>query len=339
MKAVGLYKYLPIEHEESLVEVNVERPVPHQKDLLVKIEAISINPVDVKVRAPKDKQEDTPKILGWDASGIVEEVGPDCTLFKPGDTVYYSGSITRPGTYSEYHLVDERIVGSKPKSLTFAESAALPLTAITAWEGLFDRLGIDLNKKNENEQKSILIIGGAGGVGSVAVQLAKLAGLKVIATASRKESKQWVQELGADEVINHHQSFLPQIQEIGLDHVDYIFCLNNTDQHWDNMGEAIVPQGRICSIVENNEPLDLNVLKSKSVTFVWEFMFTRSMYQTKDLVKQHDLLTKLSQLIDEDKVRTTLTECFSPLNAVNLRKAHNLVETGRMIGKVVVKNG
>ncbi len=336
MKAIGLYRYLPINHEESLVEINLDKPIPSGKDLLVKIKAISINPVDVKVRAPKDKQEETPKILGWDACGVVETVGSDCTLFKPGDEIYYSGSITRPGTYSEYHLVDERIVGMKPQSLTFAEAAALPLTSITAWEGLFDRLGIELHKNNE--KKTILIIGGAGGVGSVAIQLAKLAGLTVIATASRDESRKWVKELGADYIINHHQPFSAQIQEVGLDKVDYIFCLNNTDQHWESMGEVIVPQGKICSIVENTKPLDLNVLKSKSATFVWEFMFTRSMYQTSDMSKQHELLTKLSQLIDKGKVRTTLKESITPINADNLRKAHQMVETGKMIGKVVLEN-
>lgn len=338
MKAIGLYNYLPIEHEESLVEVTLEKPVPAHKDLLVKIKAVSINPVDVKVRAPKNKKEETPKILGWDACGVVEETGSDCTLFQPGDEVYYAGSITRPGAYSEYHLVDERIVAKKPESLNFAEAAALPLTAITAWEGLFDRLKIDLNNKKENETKKILIIGGAGGVGSIAIQLAKLAGLITVATASREESKNWVKELGADYVINHHQPFLTQIQEYGFNAVDYIFCLNNTDLHWLNMAEVIIPQGEICSIVENSEPLDLNVLKSKSVTFVWEFMFTRSMYQTPDMEKQHELLTKLSRLIDAGKVQTTLKQKLSPINAANLRKAHALVETGKMIGKVVVES-
>ncbi|WP_208587036.1 zinc-binding alcohol dehydrogenase family protein [Gracilibacillus suaedae] len=336
MKAVGLYNYLPIHHKESLLDVNIERPVPADRDMLVKIKAISVNPVDVKVRAPKDKKEEAPKILGWDACGVVEEIGNNCTLFKPGDEVYYSGSISRPGSYSEYHLVDERIAAKKPKSLNFAEAAALPLTAITAWEGLFDRLEIDLN--NQNQNRTILIIGGAGGVGSIAIQLAKLAGLTIIATASRQESKKWVKELGANYVINHHQPFLAQIQEIGFNHIDYIFCLNNTVQHWESMGEVIIPQGKICSIVENSQPLDLNVLKSKSVTFVWEFMFTRSMYQTPDMMKQHELLTNLSELIDKGSIRTTLKKRITPINAETLRKAHSMVESGRMIGKVVIEN-
>jgi len=338
MKAIGLYKYLPISNEDSLMDVDVEKPTPHKYDLLVKVKAISVNPVDVKVRAPKDKEEKEPKILGWDACGIVEEVGPDCRLFKPGDEVYYSGSITRPGTNSEYHLVDERIVGPKPTTLNYAEAAALPLTSITAWEGLFDRLEIDINNVNENNKKTFLIIGAAGGVGSIAVQLAKLAGLNIIATASREESKKWVEELGADYIIDHYQSFLPQIQKFGFENVDYIFCLNNTDQHWDSMAKVIVPQGKVCSIVENNEPLDLNVFKNKSVTFVWEFMFTRAMYQTKDMIQQHELLTRLSQLIDDGKIRTTLQKRLSPINAANLRKAHKMVEKGNMIGKVVLES-
>ncbi|MET3508059.1 zinc-binding alcohol dehydrogenase family protein [Halalkalibacter oceani] len=338
MKAVGLYKYLPIEKEESLMDVQVEKPVPTKKDLLVKIKAISINPVDVKVRAPKDKEEKEPRILGWDASGVVEEVGPECTIFKPGDEVYYSGDLTRPGTYSEYHLVDERIVGLKPKSLNFAQSAALPLTSITAWESLFDRLMIDINNHQENRSKSILIIGGAGGVGSIAIQLAKLAGLQVIATASREESKQWVNKLGADYIINYHENFRTQLEQYDIEGVPYILCLNETEQHWENMADIILPQGRICSIVEMDNPIDLTALKNKSVTFAWEFMFTRSMYQTSDMIKQHELLSELSKLIDQGKIKTTLTETLKPMNAETLRRAHKMVEKGSMIGKVVVEN-
>jgi len=338
MKAVGLYKYLPIEEEESLIDVQVEKPTPTKRDILVKIKAVSVNPVDVKVRAPKDKEESEPRILGWDASGVVEEVGPDCRMFKPGDEVFYSGDLTRPGTYSEYHLVDERIVGLKPKSLNFAQSAALPLTSITAWESLFDRLMIDVNNYEENQTKSILIIGGAGGVGSIAIQLAKMAGLQVIATASREESKQWVNKLGADYIINHHENFRTQLQDHDIKGVEYILCLNETEQHWQNMDDIIFPQGRICSIVEMANPIDLTALKNKSVTFVWEFMFTRSMYETPDMIKQHELLSKLSKLIDGGKVTTTLTETLRPINAETLCKAHKIVETGSMIGKIVVEN-
>ncbi|WP_044642370.1 zinc-binding alcohol dehydrogenase family protein [Risungbinella massiliensis] len=337
MKAIGLLEYLPIEDEKSLMDMELVKPTPTGRDLLVKIEAISINPVDVKVRAPKEKVEQEPKLLGWDASGVVVEVGEECTLFQPGDKVFYAGSITRPGTYSEFHLVDERIVGRKPESLTHAEAAALPLTSITAWEALFDRLGMDPNNTEANKLQSILIIGGAGGVGSIAIQLAKWAGLTVIATASREESRNWVRNLGADYVLNHHDPFKEQLTQLPLGDVDYILCLNNTDQHWESMGEVIKPQGKICSIVENQEPLDLNVLKSKSVTFVWEFMFTRSMYQTEDMIQQHVLLNKISELMDTGTLKSTLKKTISPINADNIRKAHALVETGNTIGKIVVE--
>lgn len=338
MKAVGLYKYLPIHHSESLIDITIPKPKAEGRDILVKVNAISINPVDVKVRAPKDKQEETPKILGWDASGIVEEVGEDCKLFKPGDQVYYAGSITRPGTYSEYHLVDERIVGKKPETLNDAQAAALPLTAITAWEGLFERLGIDLNNTQKNKERSILIIGGAGGVGSIAIQLAKLAGLTVISTASQQESINWCKKLGSDYVINHYKPFVEQLEEINLKGVDYIFCLNNTDQHWDQIAASILPQGKICSIVETAEKQDLNVLKSKSATFVWEFMFTRAMFQTEDMQEQHQLLSALSEFIDQKRIVTTLTDVLRPINAENLKKAHGMVESGKMVGKVVIEH-
>ncbi|MGG3641794.1 zinc-binding alcohol dehydrogenase family protein [Bacillus gobiensis] len=334
MKAVGLYQYLPIENEESLLDVEVPKPKATGKDLLVKINAISINPVDVKVRAPKDAIENEPKILGWDASGVVEEAGEDCELFQPGDTVYYAGDITRQGSYSEYQLIDERIVGKKPSNLSFAEAAAMPLTTITAWEGIYDRLGITEKDKG----KTILIINGAGGVGSIATQIAKYAGLKVIATASREETKNWCEKMGADVIINHRENLLQQLNDEGIGEVDYIFCLNDTDGHWDGMGEAIKPQGSICSIVENEKDLDLNVLKSKSVTFVWEFMYTRSMFQTEDMIEQHRLLNKVSDLFEEGIFQTTLTKTFQPINAEQLKKTHKEVESGKMIGKLIVEN-
>ncbi|WP_242221304.1 zinc-binding alcohol dehydrogenase family protein [Bacillus cereus group sp. BfR-BA-01380] len=337
MKAVGLLEYLPIENENSLIDIELPRLIPKGKDLLVKIHAISVNPVDVKVRAPKDKKEEEYKILGWDASGVVVEVGEECTLFQPGDEVFYAGSIIRPGTYSEYHLVDERIVGAKPKNLTHAQSAAIPLTAITAWEGLFERLAIDVNNKEKNELKNILIIGGAGGVGSIAIQLAKWAGLNVITTASRKETREWVESLGADYVINHHESFKEQLSQMEIDEVDYIFCLNNTDQHWNGMAEVIKPQGKICSIVENEKPLELGLLKSKSATFVWEFMFTKSMYHTEDMINQHLLLNQVSELLDQKVLKTTLNKTLSPIHAATIRKAHAMIETGSTIGKIVLE--
>ncbi|MGW8958793.1 zinc-binding alcohol dehydrogenase family protein [Paenibacillus sp. NPDC055715] len=340
MKAVGAYRYLPISDSESLIDLHLDKPEPTGRDLLVNVKAISVNPADVGVRENHNYEAESPKILGWDAAGIVEQVGPDCQLFKPGDKIYYAGSVSRPGSNSEFHLVDERIVGNMPKSLDFAAAAALPLTSITAWEGLFDRLGVSLNA---NENKSILIIGAAGGVGSIAIQLAKLAGLTVIGTASRPESTQWVKSLGADFVINHNNPFQPQLKEVGLDTVDYIFCLNDTVQHLANMAEVITPQGVICCIVPADKTtwagsLKMDLLFSKSVTFVWEFMFTRSLFHTKDMIKQHELLNDLANLIDDGKLKTTLNERLEPINAANLRLAHEKLETGRSIGKIVLEN-
>ncbi len=337
MKAIGLHRYLTIQDPESLIDLHLELPTPTGRDLLVRVEAVSVNPVDVKVRAPKDKKESDPRILGWDVAGVVHAVGPDCSLFKQGDEVYYAGDITRPGGNSEFHLVDERIVGRKPKSLDFAEAAALPLTTITAWEGLFDRLEIS-HQIGQNRGKTLLLIGAAGGVGSIASQLARLSGLTVIGTASRSESIQWAQDHGCEYVINHHQPFVPQLKQLGFETVDYIFCLNNTDRHWQNMVEAIMPQGKICSIVETHGPINLSDLQSKSATFVWEFMFTRPMYQTPDMIEQQHLLNRVADLIDANKLRTTLNERLSPINAATMRQAHAKVEKGDMIGKLVLEH-
>lgn len=341
MKAVGAYRYLPISNPESLVDLYIEKPVPTGRDLLVEVKAISVNPADLGVREKNNYEEESPKILGWDVAGIVEQVGPECQLFKPGDEIYYAGSVARPGANSEFHLVDEQIAGNKPKSLDFAQAAALPLTSITAWEGLFDRLGIHPSVE-ENKHKSILIIGAAGGVGSIATQLAKLAGLIVIGTASRPESIQWAKNQGADFTINHTSHFAPQLKNIGFETVDYIFCLNDTVQHFANMAEVIAPQGKICSIVPADKAswtgsLDMDLLFSKSVTFVWELMFTRSMFHTKDIIKQHELLNELADLIDNGKLKTTLTERLEPINAKNLRAVHEKLETGRSIGKIVLE--
>jgi NADPH2:quinone reductase len=337
MKAIGLYRYLPIDDPESLIDLEVPTPTPTGRDLLVRVKAISVNPVDVKVRAPKDQRESSPRILGWDVAGIVEQVGESASLFKPGDEVYYAGSISRPGGDSEFHLVDERIVGRKPKSSNFAEAAAMPLTTLTAWEGMFDRLGIS-TQADENAGKTILIIGASGGVGSIATQLAKWARLTVIGTASRPESIKWAKDHGADHIINHRQALAPQLKELGFETVDYIFCLNDTAQHWNNMVECITPQGKICSIVESDTPLNLTALQHKSATFVWEFMFTRPLFQTADIQQQHEILGKVARLIDAGIIKTTLTERLSPINAENLRKAHARVETGSMIGKIVLED-
>jgi len=334
MKAVGLKQYLPIEDENSLLDVELPKPTAKGKDLLVEVKAISVNPVDFKVRAPKDKVESEPKILGWDAAGVVVEVGDEVTEFKPGDEVYYAGDITRPGSNSEFHLIDERIVGRKPQNLDFACAAAFPLTSITAWEALFERLNIDRNGADAG--KSILIVNGAGGVGSIAIQLAKLAQLKVIATASRDETTAWCQKMGADEVINHRHDLAEEIEKIGYQNINYILCLSHTDGHWQAMTKAIKPQGTICCIVDNEHPLNMDTLKSKSAGLVWEFMFTRSMYQTEDMAEQGKLLNELSQLIEDGVITTTCNDVVKPINAQNLRDVHQRLEKGRVIGKIVL---
>ncbi len=336
MKAVGLTRYLPIDHPDALLDVVLEKPQATGRDLLVQVQAIAVNPVDTKIRKPKEKIEDRPKVLGWDAAGVVVEVGPDCSLFKVGDTVFYAGDVTRPGCNAEYQLIDERIVGHKPQTLSPEQAAALPLTAVTAWEALFHRLNIPQDKL-ANEGKSLLIIGGAGGVGSIAIQLAKkVAGLNVIATASRPQSMEWVKQLGADHVINHHQPLQPQLMEAGHPLVDYILCNNDTDSYFPQMAEAIKPQGMICSIVETTKPVDIGLLKSKSAGFIWEFMFTRSMYGTDDMDAQNRILDRVADLIDAGMVKTTLNEVLSPINAENLRRAHAQLESGRTIGKIVL---
>ena len=334
MKAVGLTRYLPIENPESLIDIELDIPSPQSHDVLVKVQAIAVNPVDTKIRKPKDKTETPPKILGWDAAGEVVSVGDAVTLFQVGDQVYYAGDFTRSGCNAEYQVIDQRIVGHKPQSLNFEEAAALPLTAVTAWEALFDRLGIAQDLAS-NKGKSILIIGGAGGVGSIAIQLAKkVAELSVIATASRPETIEWVKNLGADYVVNHHQ-LQQEIAQLSIQ-PDYILCNNDTDGYFEIMAEIVKPQGKICSIVETAKPVNLDLLKSKSVTFVWEFMFTRSMFKTDDMIAQHHILQRVAKLIDDGVLTTTLNQVLTPINAENLRKAHAQLESGSTIGKLVL---
>jgi len=336
VKAVALTHYLPISDPESLFDTELPTPLPGAHDLLVRVEAVSVNPVDTKVRAPKADVESAPRVLGWDAAGVVEAVGPDVTRFKPGDEVYYAGDITRPGSNSELQLVDERIVGHKPQTLSFAEAAALPLTAITAWEAFFERLHIDRNGNGANHGQSLFIIGGAGGVGSIAIQLARLAGLVVIATASRPETREWVTNMGAHHVVNHRDHLPTQLGALNFAAVHYIANFSNTDTYWSIMAELIRPQGKIVCIVENSAPLALNLLKSKSATMAWEFMFTRAMYRTPDMAAQGDLLNDVAALVDAKKLRTTLAETLSPINAANLRQAHARLESGHTIGKLVL---
>lgn len=308
-------------------DVELPKPSPAGRDLLVKVEAVSVNPVDYKQRKLGSP---APRVLGWDAAGTVEAAGKEVTLFKPGDAVYYAGDVTRPGCNSEFHLVDERIVGCKPKSLDFAQAAAIPLTAITAWEAFFDRLKVQSGR-------TMLIIGGAGGVGSIGIQLAKIAGLTVIATASRPESIAWVRELGTDRVIDHRRDMRPQLEALGRKHVDYIANFNDLDQHWAAIGELIAPQGGIVAIVGNQKPLPMDAVRAKSATLCWELMFTRPRFQTPDMIEQHKLLDQVADWLDSGKLRGTLKETLSPINAANLRKAHEKLESGTMIGKLVLK--
>lgn len=334
MKAIALTHYLPINNPKSLQDVELPMPVLQARDVLVKVAAIAVNPVDTKVRKPKDKVEQTPKVLGWDATGEVVEIGAQVSLFKVGDRVYYSGDITRQGCNAEYQAIDERIVAHRPNSLSAEQAAALPLTAITAWEALFDRLGI-AEDASKNQAKSLLIIGGAGGVGSIAIQLAKkVAGLRVIATASRPETAAWVKNLGADVVVNHHD-LLAEMTALNIQ-PDYILCNSDTDGYFKTMATLIKPQGKICSIVETARPVNLDLLKSKSASFVWEFMFTRSMFQTQDMAAQGEILGKIGQLIDSNSIKTTLNQVLSPISAENLRNAHAQIEAGNTIGKIVL---
>ena len=335
MKAIGIYEARSTDQSDVFHEADLPMPSAVGRDLLIKVKAIGVNPVDTKVRKSVTEKLDEIKILGWDAVGVVEAVGDEVSLFAVSDEVYYAGSLTRSGCNSDYQLVDERIVGKKPKSLSDLEAAAMPLTTITAWEALFERLSISLEGKDSGH--SILIIGGAGGVGSIAIQLAKqLAQLKVVATASRQETIDWCQKMGADECINHHEDMAEQLKALGYDTVDYVLCLNSTDSHWEAIAQIVKPQGKICTIVENKHPLSQSELKNKSITHVWELMFTKSMYETEDMQTQHDLLNQAADLFDNGILQTTFTTDMGELTVENLAKAHAQLESGSTIGKIAL---
>jgi NADPH2:quinone reductase len=334
MKAIVLNQPLPINDPLSLVDAELPVPAPRERDLLVRVRAVSVNPVDTKVRQSPQATQAGPRTLGWDAAGVVEAVGAGVTLFKPGDAVYFAGDITRPGGNAEYTLVDERIAALKPATLDFAQAAALPLTAITAWEALFDRLGLSPDGASAGQR--VLVIGGAGGVASIAIQLARQAGLHVIATASRPETEAWVRELGAREVLNHRGDLVAQLEAAGGP-VGHVFLTTDTDAYFPLLPQLLAPQGRVCGIVDNREPLPLNLLKPKSQAFLWEMMFARPMHQTPDMIEQHRLLTRVAQWVDAGQVRTTLQKVLRPINAANLRAAHAQVESGTTIGKVVLE--
>jgi len=335
MKAVGYTTPLPIANPLSLLDIEIPAPIATGRDLLVEIKAISVNPVDVKVRASGKPDGTEYKVLGWDAAGVVKAVGPACTLFKPGDEVYYAGSIARPGTNAELHLVEERIVGKKPRSLNFAQAAALPLTTITAWELLFDRFGVQPGKPAD--AGSLLVVGGAGGVGSILIQLARrLTGLTVIATASRPETQQWCRELGAHHVIDHTQPFAEQLKAIGIPEVEYIASLTGTEGHYANLVQVLAPQGSF-GLIDDPKTLDAKPLKRKSASLHWEFMFTRAVFGTHDILAQHKLLNEAADLVDAGVLRTTLADTLGAINAANLKQAHTLLEGGRVRGKLVLE--
>jgi zinc-binding alcohol dehydrogenase family protein len=337
MKAIAYRKSLPIDHVESLIDIELPAPVASGHDLLVEVKAISVNPVDVKIRANVAPPEGEAKVIGWDAAGVVKAVGPDVTLFKVGDEVWYAGDLTRAGTNSELHVVDERIVGHKPKNIDFAQAAALPLTAITAWELLFERLEVSRDKGEGASGKSLLVIGAAGGVGSILVQLARqLTGLTIIGTASRPETGEWIKQLGAHDVIDHSKPLNEEIARLGLPPVTYVAALNQTDHHWKAIAELVAPQGKV-ALIDDPDAIDVRMLKRKSVSLHWEFMFTRSMFKTADMQKQHQLLNDVAKLVETGSIKTTLTERFGKINAANLKRAHALIESNRAKGKIVLE--
>jgi len=332
MKAIGYNKTGPITEPDSLIEFETNKPKLGPRDLLVEIHGISVNPVDVKVRVRMEPKIGT-KIIGYDASGVVREIGRDVSTFKVEDEVFYSGDLTRPGTNSELHSVDERIVGKKPKSLGFAEAAGFPLTSITAWEILFDSLALN---EGGGKGESLLIVGAAGGVGSILIQLAKkLTSLTVIATASRPETIEWVNKMGADHVINHHESLVDQVKDLGIE-PRYVASLNGTEGHFSSIVELIKPRGHI-ALIDDPKNLDINSIKLKALSFSWEFMFARSMFQTDDMYKQHVLLNRVSELIDDGSIVSTVTNNIGKISAETLKEAHMQQESGKVIGKNVLE--
>ena len=334
MKAIGYQQPGAIARTDSLADIDLPRPEPAGRDLLVEVKAISVNPVDTKVRQRAAPEPGAWKVLGWDAAGIVAATGPGVTLFHPGDEVFYAGDINRPGANAEMHLVDERIVGHKPKSLDWPAAAALPLTSITAWEALFDRL--DVSRPVPGAAPALLIIGGAGGVGSIAIQLARtLTSLQVIATASRPDTQAWATTMGAHHVIDHTKPLPGQIDALGLGAPAFVFSTTHTGQHLAAIAGLIAPQGR-AAFIEGPEPLDITPFKQKSVSLHWEFMFTRPMFATADMAEQGRLLNEVARLVDAGTLRTTMTQHLSPISAATLKQAHEAIETSRTIGKLVL---
>ncbi|QXC51393.1 zinc-binding alcohol dehydrogenase family protein [Agrobacterium salinitolerans] len=335
MRAIGYRTNQPITAKDALVDIDLPQPEANGHDILVEVKAVSVNPVDTKVRRNQSPENDEPRVLGFDAAGVVKAVGDKVSLFKPGDEVFYAGVINRPGSNSELHLVDERIVGAKPKSLNFEEAAALPLTAITAYETLFDRLRV--KEPVPGAANAVLVIGGAGGVGSIAVQLLRaLTDITVIATASRPETMEWVKELGAHHVIDHSKPIAPQVEALGLGAPGFVFSTTHSDIHAADSVATIAPQGRFALIDDPAGGFDVMAFKRKCVSIHWEMMFARAVFQTPDMIEQHRLLNHVAGLVDAGKIKTTLTEVFGTINAANLIKAHALVESNKAKGKIVL---
>ncbi len=334
MKAFGVYKALPISDPEALLEVETPMPSVSQRDLLVKVEAVSVNPADWRMRSRK-ADDGQIVVLGWDVAGRVVEAGSDVVGFAAGDAVYYAGDLTRPGADSEFHVVDSRIVGKRPKTLDAAESAALPLTTLTAWEAIFERFAFSIDRSHDGQ--TLLVVGGAGGVESMAIQLARLVpGLRVVATASRAESRAWCERFGAHAIVDHFGDMGAQLAALGLPPVTAILCANDPDRHFDALADIVAPQGAICSIIPFAQPPDVNRLMRKSASLLWEFMFTRSMFNTSDIACQGRILDDVAKLVDGGRIATTLSQRLGPINAANLRKAHAIIEGGRMVGKLVL---
>jgi NADPH2:quinone reductase len=335
MRAVGYKTAGPIDHPGSLHDIELPDPEATGRDLLVEIRAVSVNPVDAKVRQRGGAEDGGWRVLGWDAAGVVKSAGPEARLFKPGDAVFYAGAIGRQGTNAELHLVDERIVGAKPETLNWAEAAALPLTAIAAWEALFDRL--DVKKPVPGATPSVLIIGGASGVGSIAIQLARqLTDLTVIGTASRPETARWVEALGAHHVVDHSKPLAAEVAALGIGAPGFVFSTTQTEAHLSEIAELIAPQGRF-ALIDDPQALDVNAFKRKSVSTHWEFMFTRSMFGTADIAEQGALLNEVARLVDAGRLRTTLGETYGLINAEGLKRAHRMLESGRTMGKIVLE--
>ncbi len=334
MKAIGFTKCHPADHPEALLDLDVPGPAaPEGHDMLVEVRAVSVNPVDTKRRRSEEPQGG-PRILGFDAAGVVRAVGPACTLFRPGDEVFYAGVVTRAGSNAQLQLVDERIVGRKPRSLSFAEAAALPLTTITAWEGLFDRMGLH---EGVGAGDALLVLGGAGGVGSMVTQLARQrTALTIVATASRLETVAWCHDMGAHHVVDHHGDIAAQMKALGIKGARYVFSTNTTARNWGQIVESVAPQGKIV-LIESQAPIDARDLMRKSVSLHWELMFTRPMFGTPDMTEQHRLLDAVADLVDHGRIRHTMTRNLGPMTAARLREAHALVESGTMIGKVVLE--